>query len=120
MKEIIVNLLPLTIAIAANMALGIYHKIGTEHIAWSWPKFLQGLVKAGIIAGAFIGLAFVFEVTSLSDTGITPSMIMTAAILFVCGQGMQESGGDFGCEGRKNVREKERNFLHLFRKERKK
>ena len=103
MKEIIVNLLPLTIGITANMALGIYHKIGTEHIAWSWTKFLQGVVKAGIIAGIFIGLAFVFEVTALSDTGITPSMIMTAAIVLYAVKGVQESYGDFGREGGRKV-----------------
>ena len=96
MKEIIVNLLPLTIAIAANMALGVYHKIGTEHIAWSWPKFFQGVVKAGIIAGSFIGLAFVFELTSLSDTGITPSMIMTAAILLYAVKGCRNLAGILG------------------------
>ena len=96
MKEILINLLPLTIAIAANMALGIYHKIGTEHIAWSWTKFLQGVVKAGIIAGTFIGLAFVFEVTALSDTGITPSMIMTAAIVLYAVKGCRNLAGILG------------------------
>ena len=96
MKEILINLLPLTIGITANMALGIYHKIGTEHIAWSWTKFLQGVVKAGIIAGTFIGLAFVFEVTALSDTGITPSMIMTAAIVLYAVKGCRNLAGILG------------------------
>ena len=96
MKEIIMNLLPLTIAIAANMALGVYHKIGKEHLAWNWIKFWQGIVKAGIIAGAFIGLAVVFEMTALSDTGITPSMIMTAAIVLYAVKGCRNLAGILG------------------------
>lgn len=75
------------------MDLGIYHKIGTEHIAWSWSKFFQGLVKAGIVAGAFIGLAFVFGVTVISDTWITHNMIMTAAIVLYAVKGCKNLAG---------------------------
>ncbi|MCI9575960.1 MAG: hypothetical protein HFJ84_04650 [Clostridiales bacterium] len=70
MKEIIVNLIPLAIAVAVNITLGVYHKIGTEHLTWSWQKFFLGVVKAVIVNDAFNGLTYVFESTALSDTGI--------------------------------------------------
>lgn len=98
MQEMIADLFPLSIAIAVNMALGIYRKIGTEHMAWSWKKFFQGMGKAVIVGGAFLGLAYVFESTALSDTGITPSMIMTAAIVLYAVKGCKNLAGILGVQ----------------------
>ncbi len=81
MQEILTHLPPLCVAIVVNIALGVFQKIGKEHIAWSWTKFFQGIIKTVILGGSFLGLAYVFEVTALSGAGITPSMIMTSAVL---------------------------------------
>lgn len=81
MEEIASSVRSLAVVILVNIALGVYHKIGHQHVAWSWKKFFQGILKAILISGAFLGLAYVFEGSDLSGTGITPKIIITAAIV---------------------------------------
>lgn len=96
MEEIASSLLSLTVTIFVNIALGVYHKIGHQHMAWSWKKFFQGILKATLIAGSFLGLAYVFEASELSGTGITPNMIITAAIVLYAVKGCKNLAAIFG------------------------
>lgn len=84
MKEIL-NLLPvLCIAILMNISAGMYYNIGTKNIKFNWYTLFSGIIKSGIIAGMFLGTAYCFEATDLSSItsslGITPNLMMTAAI----------------------------------------
>ena len=80
MIEIIKLLLPLSIVIVVNIALGLYYKIGITNIAFDKHVLLNGIAKAVIVAGAFVGLAFVFDTVSLGDLNINPKIIMLTAI----------------------------------------
>lgn len=80
MKEIL-NLLPvLFVAIAMNIAAGLYYNIGTQKLSFDFKKLLSGIIKAIIVAGMFIGLAYCFEATDLSSIGVTPIFVIMSAI----------------------------------------
>lgn len=77
----IINLLPvLGIAILMNIAAGLYYSVGTKELLFSWKKFISGIIKAGIIASLFIGIAYCFEEIDLSSIGIEPMFVMLSAI----------------------------------------
>ena len=86
MDEIITYLPDLLIVILVNMALGVYGKIGIEKMSFDFKEFLNGVVKASIIAGSFIGLAYVFEQVDLSAVGLTPMLMMSASIILYTGK----------------------------------
>ncbi len=70
----------LATAMTVNLALGVYLNIGVKKIRFCWKKFGDGVLKAIILAFAFLGLAYCFDATSLKDLGLSPDTIMTAAI----------------------------------------
>ncbi len=86
MKEIL-NLLPvLFAAIAMNTAAGLYYNIGTQRLSFDLEKLISGIVKACIVTGMFVGLAYCFEATDLSSIGVTPIFVMTSAIVLYVGK----------------------------------
>lgn len=86
MNEIL-NLLPvLMVAIVMNIGAGIYYNIGTKKLNFSWATLYSGIVKAIIVAGMFIGTSYCFEATDLSVIGITPTFIITSAIVLYVGK----------------------------------
>ncbi len=96
LKEIL-NLLPvLFIAIAMNIASGLYYNIGTKKLSFTWEKLITGIIKAGIIAGMFVGLAYCFGKTDLSAIGVTPIFVMTSAIILYVGKALLSLGKILG------------------------
>lgn len=78
----ILRLLPvLFVAISMNLAAGLYYSIGTKAMKFDLKILLRGMIKAGIVAGMFIGTAYCFESTDLSSIGVTPIFVMTSSIV---------------------------------------
>ena len=103
----IIKLLPiLAIAISMNIAAGLYYSIGTKELKFSWKKFIFGIVKAGIIAYLFIGMAYCFEATDLSSLGVEPMLIMTSAIALYVGKAVISLGKILGIEIKTNKLER--------------
>lgn len=77
----IIRLLPiLAVAIMMNISAGLYYNIGTKSLSFNVKKLINGIIKALIICGMFIGTAYCFEATDLSSIGVTPQFIMNSAI----------------------------------------
>lgn len=98
MENIITYLPYLLIVIVVNMALGVYGKIGVEKISFDKKVFVKGIIKAVIIAGSFIGLAYVFDVVDLAKVGITPMLIMSSSILLYAGKACSKLASILGVE----------------------
>lgn len=98
MKEIL-NLLPvLGVAIAMNIGAGLYYNIGTKNLEFNWKTLITGIIKAAIVAGIFIGIAYCFETTDLSSIGVTPVFLMTSAITLYVGKALISLGKILGVE----------------------
>lgn len=85
MIDTIIRYLPvLGVSIIVNILLGLYHNIGMEGQSFDWKKLVQGAAKAGVIAVAFVGLAYCFDATdTIIDLGVLeldPNLIMISAI----------------------------------------
>lgn len=103
MKEIM-NLLPvLAVAICMNLASGLYYNIGTQKMKFDFKILVSGIVKAAIIAGMFIGLAYCFEVTDLSSIGVTPIFVMMSAITLYVSKALISLAKILGVEIKKNI-----------------
>lgn len=98
MQEIIKLMPILAIAIAMNIASGIYYNVGTKKTAFNLKILLTGMVKAVIVAGMFIGLAYCFEATDLSSIGITPIFVMMSAITLYVGKALVSLSRILGIE----------------------
>lgn len=86
----ITHLLPtLAIAIVINMLLGVYNNISIDKCDFDWKVLANGIIKAAIIACAFMGIAYAFDSTDLSAIGVTPDLIMNAAIILYMGKAVQ-------------------------------
>lgn len=59
----------------------MYYNIGINKVKFDWKVLIIGVVKALIIAGAFIGLGYCFDKMDLTSIGISPETIMSAAII---------------------------------------
>lgn len=98
MKEIL-NLLPvLGIAIAMNIASGLYYNIGKQKLKFEWKVLISGVAKAAIVAFLFIGTAYCFEATDLSSIGVTPVFVMMSAITLYVGKALISLGKILGIE----------------------
>ena len=98
MKEIL-NLLPvLFVAIAMNIAAGLYYNIGTQKLSFDFKKLLSGIIKAIIVAGMFIGLAYCFEATDLSSIGVTPIFVIMSAITLYVAKALISLGKILGVD----------------------
>lgn len=80
MLEIIKMLLPLSLAVIINIALGTYYNISIQNLKFDKFKLLDGLTKAVIVGGSFVGLAYIVSTVSLGDFAIDPKLIMITAI----------------------------------------
>jgi hypothetical protein len=81
MIEVLNLILPLAVAILINIALGMYYKINVAKFSFEWIVLANGIVKALIIGGSFIGLAYIFDTVDISFLGDeTPVFIMLGAI----------------------------------------
>lgn len=89
MQEILKLLPVLAIAIAMNTAAGIYYNVGTNKMQFDLRILISGIVRAGIIGGCFIGSAYCFETTDLASIGVTPALIMNAAITLYMGKAVK-------------------------------
>ena len=101
MLDLILNYLPvLGVAIAVNIVLGLYNNIENLKETFDWRKLVKGVIKAGCVAVAFIGLAYCFDATgTVIDVGvfdITPELIMTSSIVLYVGKGLQNLVGILG------------------------
>ena len=81
----ITHLLPtLAVAIVINVLLGLYNNCNFD-----WRVLINGIIKAAIIACAFMGIAYAFDSTDLSSIGVTPDLIMNSAIILYMGKAIQ-------------------------------
>ena len=83
------QLIALCIAALVNVLLGIYNNIGVEGYKFDIRKLINGLIKAVIVIVAFIGIAYCFDITDLNSLGLTPDMIVNAAIVLYIGKSLQ-------------------------------
>ena len=88
MNEVLTLLPVLAVAIVMNIAAGIYYNVGTQDIEFNFKKLLSGIIKAGIVAGIFIGTAYCFEATDLSSIGVTPVFVIMSAITIYVGKAL--------------------------------
>lgn len=86
LQLILKPLAALAVAMLVNLLLGTYYNINLDQCCFNRKTFLTGVAKAGIIAIAFIGLAFCFDNTNLSEIGVTPDLIMNAAVVLYVGK----------------------------------
>lgn len=86
MQEILKYIPVLAVAMAINVALGMYYNIGTKKYIFDINKLLNGIIKAIIVGSGFLGLAFCFDATDLSSIGLTPQIIINAAITLYVGK----------------------------------
>lgn len=106
MLNLILGYLPvLGVAIGVNIALGLYNNINNIHQNFDWKKLVSGIIKAGCVALAFVGLAYCFDETgAVIDMGvfdITPELIMTSSIILYVGKGLQNLAGILGVGSKK-------------------
>jgi hypothetical protein len=80
MLEIAKMLLPLAVVVVINIALGTYYNISIQDIKFDKFKLLNGIFKALIVGGSFVGLAYVVSAVQLGDFSIDPKLIMITAI----------------------------------------
>ena len=86
----ITHLLPtLAIAIAINVLLGLYNNISIDKCNFDWKILANGIIKAAIIACAFMCIAYAFDSTDLSTIGVTPDLIMNSAIILYMTKAVQ-------------------------------
>ena len=101
MLDTIIKYMPvLGVLIAVNIALGLYNNIENICETFDWRKLVKGIVKALCISGAFLGLAYSFDVTGTSiDLGvfdIDPEAIMVSSIILYLGKGLQNLASILG------------------------
>lgn len=92
------QLIALCIAALVNVLLGIYNNIGVEGYKFDIRKLINGLIKAVIVIIAFIGVAYCFDITDLNSLGLTPDMIVNAAIILYIGKSLQNLTKILGVE----------------------
>ena len=101
MLDTIIKYMPvLGVLIAVNIALGLYNNIENICETFDWRKLVKGIVKALCISGAFIGLAYSFDVTGTSINlgvfDIDPEAIMVSSIILYLGKGLQNLASILG------------------------
>ena len=92
MFNIILQYLPvLGISIVVNILLGMYYNIGISNQEFNIKTFIQGIIKAGVIAISFIGLAYCFDATGavidIASFELNPELIMISAITLYLAKG---------------------------------
>ena len=82
MKECFELLVLLGIAVASNIALGIYSNIGSGKKNFEKKKLINGIFKAFCVSVGFLGLSYIiFKLPDLATAvGIEPKAMMISAI----------------------------------------
>lgn len=88
MEEVLCLLPVLAVAILMNIATGMYYNIGKMNQNFDYKILIVGVIKAAIIAFTFIGTAYCFDVTDLSSIGVSPMLVMNAAIILYVGKAL--------------------------------
>lgn len=95
----ILTLLPvLACAIGMNVALGMYYNIGIKKFSFNIHILLTGILKAFIIAGTFMGLAYCFYYIDFRTFGVTPKFLLNSAITLYVGKVLVSLGKILGLE----------------------
>lgn len=95
----ILTLLPvLACAIGMNIALGMYYNIGIKKFSFDFHILSAGILKALIIAGSFMGLAYCFYYIDFRTFGVTPKFILNSAITLYVGKALVSLGKILGLE----------------------
>ena len=89
MEDMLKYLVVLAIVMISNIALGMYNNIGLEKITFDKNKFINGIIKAVIIAGSFVGLTYCFTVVDLQSIGVDPTTVMLSAIIIYAGKSIK-------------------------------
>lgn len=78
----VIKLIPaLGVAVIINIGLGMYYKINIAKFSFEWIVLANGIIKALIIGGSFIGLAYIFDTVDVSFLGDeTPLFVMLSAV----------------------------------------
>lgn len=98
MAEILQQSPVLAAAILMNICAGLYYNIGTKKLSFQRSLLINGLIKALLTAGLFLGAAYCFEATDLSSLGVTPIFIMNSAITLYVGKALISLGRIMGIE----------------------
>lgn len=98
MQETLAALPILAVAIFMNIAAGTYYNIGVQDLSFNKRKLVNGLIKAAIVTGLFVGTSFCFDRTDLSSLGVTPQFIMNTAIVLYVGKALVSLGKIVGVE----------------------
>lgn len=89
LSAVMSSMIALIIAAIVNILMGIYNNVSVENCKFDFRKLLNGIIKAIIIIVSFIGIAYCFDVTDLSSIGVTPDLVVNAAIVLYVGKAMQ-------------------------------
>lgn len=81
LENITSQMVALFIAIIVNILLGVYYNINLNNVEFNIKTLLTGVIKGIIIGVSFIGVAYCFDTTDLSQVGISPDLIMNSAIV---------------------------------------
>ena len=90
------QLLALTLAAIANILMGVYHHVNDIGDKFSIQTLIVGVIKAIIIIVTFITLAYCFDVTDLSSLGMSPDLVINAAIVLYVGKALQNLAAIMG------------------------
>lgn len=96
MNEILKLLPVLGCLMLTNIVLGMWYNIGVNKISFDYKILLEGIIRAAIIGGSFISLAYAFEATDLSITGVTPQLMINASIVLYAGKCITSFGKILG------------------------
>lgn len=88
----------LLVSIGVNILLGVYYNINLQEIKFDWKILTTGIIKALIITISFIGIAYCFDTTDLSQLGVSPDLIMNTAIVLYVGKSLQNLAKVLGVE----------------------
>ena len=85
MNEVLKLLAPLAVSVIINIALGMYYNIGKQRLSFNYRWLLNGLVKALIVGGSFVGLAYIVDTVQIMPEE-TPQLVMLSAIILYVGK----------------------------------
>lgn len=85
MSEVLNLLAPLAVSVVINIALGMYYNIGKKRMSFNYRWLLNGLIKALIVGGSFVGLAYIVDTVQIMPEE-TPQLVMLSAIVLYVGK----------------------------------
>ena len=82
MKEIIMLLPPLGVAVLLNIALGTWYNMDITKIKFNRNKLLNGLFKSFLICLGFVGATYIVDAVPMiaNELPILPMVVMLSAI----------------------------------------